>query len=86
MTTFMRDNGIWDSSASDSTGRVVLGIGTTEQQSIDQCQDRLYMRETFLSLSPRAQLTILVGTDKDLLSQELSDSVKLIAQIILEDK
>ena len=84
MEAYQRENGNWLANESDSTGRVILGIGATEQQSMDDCRARVEKRTSFLSLSPRAQLIILTDTKKSLLSQELSDSVKLIAQLILE--
>lgn len=86
MHSYEMSDGRWQSYCEDSSGRCVMAIGMDKKHSEAMCQLSLVDREDFLSSSPRKQLRQIVNTDKDLLSLESSDAIKLIARIILEKK
>ena len=67
----------------DDSGRFILGHGHTYDDAYYSVAERLDARNDFLKLPACEQLRIIVDTNKDLSSIEMSDAIKLLSEIVL---
>lgn len=73
----------WSATRTDDSGHIIIGNGPTEEIAEALVEKRLQERNDFLSTSPEHQLKVF--TDKKEMSlRDVKDSVKLIAQILLD--
>lgn len=69
-----------------SEGKVVIGNGTTAEQSEEQADRRLKEAEAFLALPPADQLHILTQKeDKDFSQVDMKRCIKLLAKMVLNE-
>lgn len=68
-----------------SDGQVVIGIGSTPEQSAAEAISNRQKHEEFLRLQPTEQLKMLLARDQ-LLSNDMERAIRLIAQLVLNEK